>query len=121
MILATAEEEIDVLTGLYLAYMLWFNAIIILPLSAYEVFLRYPGSKLETTMALVVLTYKKVFRIADDVLVLTILPDFLLEGGSTVFLALALRCIRPVSHELIKHFICADRCRIDFITAKEPL
>ena len=110
MILATAEEEIDMLTRLYLADMLWLNAIIILPLSAYEVFLRYPGSKLETTMALVVLTYKKVFRIADDVHVFAILLDFLLEGGSAILLTLTLTGISPISHELIKHFVCTDRC-----------
>ena len=121
MILAATEEEIDVLARLYPADEFRLDAIIILPLSAYEVFLRYPGTEFEAAMALVVLTYQEIIRIAGNTHVFAILPDFLFEGSSAIFLALALAGIRPISHKLTKHVVCADRYSIDIIATEEPL
>ena len=110
MILTLAEEEIDVLARLYPADMLRLYTIIVLPFPSYEVFLRYPGTEFEAAMALVILANQKILRIAVDIHILAILPDFLLKGGSAVFLTLTLAGISPISHKLIKHFVCTDGC-----------
>ena len=110
MILTLAEEEIDVLAGLYPSDMLRLYTIIVLPFTPYEVLLRYPGSKFEAAVPFVILANQKILRIAVDIHILAILPDFLLEGGSAVFLTLTLAGISPISHKLIKHFVCTDRC-----------
>ena len=91
-----------------------FYRIIILPLPAYEILLRYPCLHLEAVALLVAHVLEEMFWVALDISRLTILMNFLLEGSTAVFLALTLTGISPITDEFVEHFICTDWNSVNF-------